>query len=447
MELKGMHTVVVGLAKSGISSSRLLASKGAKVTATDKKTEEAIQTDLPGLREMGVNIQLGGHNEKIFLAADLIVVSPGVPMDIPPLISAKKKGIKIISEIELASHFIEAPIIGITGTNGKSTTTTLVGEILQRDGKDVFVGGNLGAPLSDSILSGKKYDLLVCEISSFQLEGIKRFKPYIAAILNITPDHLDRYRSMEDYINAKWRICENQDPSDLLVLNLDDPLLARQGCRIRPKMIYFSRTRKAECGLFIDRGYIYSGIERQTPIIRVDDLLIKGVHNLENAMAAAAISILAGCRIENIEGSLKGFKGLEHRIEFVREIEGIRYFNDSKATNVGAMMRSLEGFDPPIILIAGGRAKGGDFSIIKDLVAKKVKGLILIGEARRLLRSYLDGTTEIAEAEDMMEAVTLAKEKASSGDIVLLAPGCASFDMFRDYEERGRVFKEIVNGL
>lgn len=443
-----MHTVVVGAARSGISSARLLISKGAKVTITDKKGEDAFSAGLSRLKELGINTQFGGHDEAAFLAADLIVVSPGVPMDIPPLKKARKKGVDIISEVELASYFIQAPIIGITGTNGKSTTTTLVGEVAKRDGRHVFVGGNLGTPLSESALSEKKYDLLVCEISSFQLEGIKRFKPHIACILNITPDHLDRYSSMDDYIKAKWRICENQDPSDFAVLNVDDPLLTAEGRLIRPKTICFSRKRRVELGLFIDKGVISSSIEGYTAdIIRTDDLLVKGVHNIENAMAATAVSLLAGCKIESVEKTLKEFKGLEHRLEFVREVDGVRYINDSKGTNVGAMVKSLEGFDSPIILIAGGRNKGGDFSLIKDQVAKKVKGLILIGEARKLLRSIFDGITDIAEAEDMLDAVRLAREKGRGGDVVLLSPGCASFDMFRDYEERGRAFKEIVNNI
>lgn len=447
MELNGRHTVVVGAAKSGISSARLLRSKGAKVTITDKKGKDAIPADLSMLKEMGVNVELGGHDKATFLASDLIVVSPGVPMDIPPLISARKKGIDIISEIELASYFIGTPIIGITGTNGKSTTTTLVGEILKRDGRNIFVGGNLGPPLSESLFSDKKYDLMVCEISSFQLEGIKRFKPHIAAILNITPDHLDRYISMDDYIKAKWRICENQESYDSIVLNLDDPLLTAGGRRIRSKIIRFSRKKRVEYGLFIDKGIIYSGIDGHTAIIKIDELLIKGVHNMENAMAAAAISLLAGCKIESIGRSLKEFRGLEHRLEFVREVDGVRYINDSKGTNVGAVVRSLEGFDSPIILIAGGRDKGSDFSPLKELIAKKVKRLILIGEARRLLESIFNGVTDIAKAEDMTDAVRLARDKGRSGDIILLSPGCASFDMFRNYEERGKVFKEIVNSI
>ncbi|MEK6577323.1 MAG: UDP-N-acetylmuramoyl-L-alanine--D-glutamate ligase [Nitrospirota bacterium] len=447
MEFNGMNTVVVGAARSGVSSARLLRSKGAGVTLTDRNREEAIPADLSGLKETGVNIQAGGHKEQVFLAADLIVISPGVSMDIAPLKSARKKGINIISEIELASYFIKAPIIGITGTNGKSTTTTLVSKILQEDGKDVFVGGNLGAPLSDAVLSGERYDLVVCEISSFQLEGIKSFKPYIAAILNITPDHLDRYSSMDEYIEAKWRICKNQGNQDFTVLNLDDPLLSVKEGLTRSRTVHFSRKKRVEYGIFTEEGVITSSMGVYRDIIKTDDLLIKGVHNMENAMASAAICLSVGCRIESIEKSLKEFKGLEHRLEFVREIDGVRYINDSKGTNVGAVIKSLEGFESPIILIAGGRDKGGDFSPLKDLVTKKVKGLILIGEARGLLRSAFDGITDIAEAEDMSDAVRLARERGRMGDIVLLSPGCASFDMFRNYEERGRVFREIVNSI
>lgn len=447
MEFNGMNTVVVGAARSGVSAARLLRSKGAGVTLTDRNREETIPADLSGLKEAGVNIQAGGHNEQVFLAADLIVISPGVSMDIAPLKSARKKGIDIISEIELASYFIKAPIIGITGTNGKSTTTTLVGKILQEDGKDVFVGGNLGTPLSDAVLSGERYDLVVCEISSFQLEGIKSFKSHIAAILNITPDHLDRYSSMDEYMKVKWRICENQGNQDFAVLNLDDPLLSGKEGLTRSRTVHFSRKKMVEYGIFTEEGVITSSMGIYRHIIKTDDLLIKGVHNMENAMASAAISLSAGCRIESIEKSLKEFKGLEHRLEFVREIDGVRYINDSKGTNVGAVIKSLEGFESPIILIAGGRDKGGNFSPLKDLVTKKVKGLILIGEARELLRSAFDGITDIAEAKDMSDAVRLARERGRMGDIVLLSPGCASFDMFRNYEERGKVFREIVNGL
>ncbi len=447
MEFNGMNTVVVGAARSGVASAKLLRSKGAAVTLTDRNREETIPADLSGLKETGIIIQAGGHKEEVFLASDLIVISPGVPMDIGPLKSARKKGINIISEIELASYFIKAPIIGITGTNGKSTTTTLVGKILQEDGKDVFVGGNLGTPLSDAVLSGERYDLVVCEISSFQLEGIKSFKPHIAAMLNITPDHLDRYSTMVDYIEAKWRICANQGNQDFTVLNLDDPLLSGKEGRIRSRTIHFSRKKKIKYGIFTEEGVMTSSMGAYRDIIKTDDLLIKGVHNLENAMASAAISLSAGCRIESIEKALKEFRGLEHRLEFVREIDGVRYINDSKGTNVGAVVKSLEGFESPIILIAGGRDKGGDFSPLKDLVAEKVKGLILIGEAKGLLRSAFDGITDIAEAEDMSDAVRLARKRGRAGDIVLLSPGCASFDMFRNYEERGKVFREIVNSI
>ena len=448
MDLKNKKVLVFGLGRSGVSAARLLCSKGAFVTVTDAKGREALKGSLSHLRGLEINIEVGGHRIESLLSADLIVLSPGVPPTIEPLKKAKDRGVRIICELELASRFVDAPIIGVTGTNGKSTTTILIGEILKKGGKDVFVGGNLGTPLCEAVFQKKRRDFVVSEVSSFQLEAIEEFRPHVGLLLNITPDHLDRYTSMKEYIEAKKRLFENQTKEDFAILNADDPYIAAMAARIRSKVFFFSRRRILSEGIYTKRDLIFSRVfDKEVEICHVDDLGIKGVHNLENALASIGVAAICEIDTHDICQVLKDFQGLEHRLELVEVINGVKYVNDSKGTNVGAVIKSLEGFSDPIILIAGGLDKGSYFTPLAGLVKKKVKTLILLGKARDKIYKALGDLTETVFAESMEEAVNKAYGIAKEGDVVLLSPACASFDMFKDYEDRGRVFKEAVRRL
>ncbi len=498
MEIKGKKITVVGLARSGAGAARLLSLMGAEVTVTDKRPEveliDMVKELLPS-----VKLALGSHPEEMFTAADLIVVSPGVPLEIRPIASAKAMGIPVIGELELAYRIIQGlgvsdqglvrdttsipnpqspiPFLAVTGSNGKSTTTTLLDHMMKKAGFSTIFGGNIGNALTEEIFKiamsneqraiskgeGSSFiphpslpDFFVVEVSSFQLEAIDSFRPHIASILNITPDHLDRYHCMTEYRDAKAAIYRNQQDSDFLVLNADDPEVSelynlhfREGKTERPKVYFFSRNREVE-GLYYKDGKVYCNmpdISCNTCLIKADEIRIKGVHNLENAMAASAMALLAGCSLEAVAGSLKEFKGLEHRLELVRELDGVKYINDSKGTNVGAVVKSVESFPEPVVLIAGGRDKAGDFSVLRELVSQKVRAVILIGEASAKIKDALGDVTDTLMAKDLAEAVTMSRKMAKKGDVVLLSPACASFDMFRDYEDRGRQFKKLVMEL
>jgi len=445
ISLKDRRVLVVGLGRSGIAASRLLVRNNARVTATDRSPWDALSAEARELAALGIKMEAGCHVTETFLSADLIILSPGVPKEIAPLIRAKESGVKIISEIELGYQFLDAPLIAVTGSNGKSTTTTLIGEILKAKGERVFVGGNIGTPLTEYILSGGGADCVVAELSSFQLETIGDFRPSISILLNISPDHLDRYPGIQEYAEAKFRIFENQTTDDFAVINGDEPWSREISARFRGKVIVFSRKRKVENGVFSEEGRLVSNInDRHETLCEISGIGIKGVHNLENSMAAAAAALLRGCPPEIIARTLSVFPGLEHRLEFVREIDGVKYINDSKGTNVGAVIKSIEGFNEPILLIAGGRDKGSDFSLLRTVIREKVKRLILIGEAREKLRRAAGDLTTTIPADSMEEAVHVARKEAARGDVVLLSPACASFDMFRNFEDRGRIFKEIV---
>ncbi|MEW6162310.1 MAG: UDP-N-acetylmuramoyl-L-alanine--D-glutamate ligase [Nitrospirota bacterium] len=492
MEIRDKKVTVVGLGKSGIGAANLLSEIGAEVTVTDSKTEDGLKDFIARLNP-SVRLALGGHPEDLFVSADMLVVSPGVPLDILPISKAKGKRIPIIGEIELAYQIMRNPtlnqvqgeirnskFLAITGTNGKSTTTTLLNLILRKGGFRTIIGGNIGSALTEeilklvksqeSIVSSQKtldspaslrkagqarpstLDYIVAEVSSFQLESIRDFRPKVAAILNVTPDHLDRYHSLEEYIDAKARIFENQREDDFLVLNADDPAtmeVESEKLKVkneRPRVLYFSRKQEIE-GVYCKNGMIHCNLPFAlctVPLMSADEIKIKGVHNLENAMAASAIALLADCPLDAVIDSLREFHGLEHRLEFVREINGVRYFNDSKGTNVGAVTKSLESFTEPIILIAGGRDKSGDFSPLRDLVKEKVKALVFIGEAGEKIKRSLGDLTETVMAKDLKESVNISRNMAVKGDVILLSPACASFDMFLDFEDRGKQFKKIV---
>ncbi len=473
-ELKDKKIAIVGLGKSGISLVKLLATFGAKLIVNDKKKEKEIDEDLSYLSNKVYKIFGGGHPPEAFSEAELIVVSPGVPLSTPSIVSAIYNGIPVIGEIELSWEILnilksDIKIIGITGSNGKSTTSTLVYEFLKKDGKKVALAGNIGFPMAEvvyEIYRGQiDIDYLVLELSSFQLEGIKNFKVHSAAILNITPDHMDRYSGMKEYIEAKAKIFQNQGGDDFLILNMDDKNTVSSIEYLRniylkkgklPHVFYFSRLQKVY-GAFLENDTVRFHVreelsedikkEMENTVLPVNSFKIKGVHNIENIMAASLLAFSAGCRGEAIKGVLTEFPGLPHRMELVREIEGVSYINDSKGTNVDAVAKSLESFPGNVILIAGGRDKDSDFTILKDIVQKKVKALILIGEASQKIANALGEVVQHYFEKDMKSAVIKAKNIATQGDVVLLSPGCASFDMFRNFEHRGDVFKEIVNSL
>ncbi|MBI5848700.1 MAG: UDP-N-acetylmuramoyl-L-alanine--D-glutamate ligase [Nitrospirae bacterium] len=469
MESVDKKFTVVGLARSGAGAARLLAGMGADVTVTDRKTAADL-ADIVSTLPPSVRLCLGSHPEEIFSDADVIVVSPGVPLSIRPLADARAKGKRIIGELELAYQIIEGrmaeekavPFLAVTGSNGKSTTTTLLDHMMKSAGFRTMFGGNIGNALTEEILKMDREnavpDAVVAEISSFQLEAIETFRPHIAAILNITPDHLDRYPSMQEYRDAKAAIFQNQCEPDILVLNADDPETMKlhaasfgEGGR-GPYRYFFSRAEKVE-GLYVKDGVVIVNFSdrqdraEELQLIDMREIRIKGVHNLENAMAASAMALLAGCPVDAVRKSLREFPGLEHRLELVRELDGVKYINDSKGTNVGAVIKSIESFSEPLILIAGGRDKAGDFSTLSALAVNKVKAAVLIGEAAGKLGQALGAVAKTVMAGDMEEAVKVARGEAEKGDVVLLSPACASFDMFRDFEDRGRQFKKIVMEL
>ena len=386
-------------------------------------------------------------NKKVY-DCDFMVISPGVPSNAPVVQKAMELGIKVWSEIEVASWFCKAPIIAVTGTNGKTTTTSLIGHIFKTAGFKTIVAGNIGAPFSDFVLDADEGSIVVLEVSSFQLDHIENFKPKVAVLLNITPDHLDRYDSFGDYILSKFRIFKNQKEDDFAVYNYDDEIVQPYVESLNVIKLPFSVRDKLSCGGFIEDGYITLNFKnKKERILKMNNLRIRGIHNVYNSLAAALAARAMEVKDEIIRESLQSFEGVEHRLEFVREINGVKFINDSKATNVNSLWYALESFDEPIILIAGGRDKGNDYSKVYDLVKRKVKLIIAIGESKNKIYNEFKNLTNVIEVDSMEEAVKKAYENSVPGDVVLLSPACASFDMFRDYEHRGEVFKKLVNEL
>jgi len=447
MELKDKKILVVGLARTGASVARFLSERGARVTVTDRREREAVASFIESLQGRDVTFELGRHGDATFLSADLIVVSPGVPMDIAPIKLAVSRGIPVISEIELAYRFIEAPIAAITGTNGKTTTTTLAGEIFTACGFKTFVGGNIGRPLIDLVTSGESVDRVVAEISSFQLEGIERFRPRVAVLLNITEDHLDRYTSYQEYIDAKARVFANQTADDFAVLNVDDPLVAGYAKKIPSRVAPMSRHDVLEQGIFYRDGIITFKWEGRVERFSTSAFKLRGVHNLDNCMAALATALLMGCDAVPALVAVEAFPGLPHRMELVATVNGVAYYNDSKGTNVGSVVKSLESFPGKITLIAGGRDKGGEYAPLAGLVRERVRRLILLGEAKERIKDALGRLTDTILVESLEEAVQEAHRLARPGEIVLFSPACSSFDMFRNYEERGERFASLARSL
>jgi len=444
MDLHGKKVLVVGLARTGLATVKFLKKKGAIVSASESKLEAEMKEVASELGEMSISLEWGGHTVSQFLKQDLIILSPGVDPTLEPIRKALDKGVQVISEMELACQFIRIPIIAITGTNGKTTTTLLIGDMLKEEGKKVGVGGNVGDPLILFAEGGEQWEILVVEVSSFQLEGIDVFRPRCSVLLNITEDHLDRYSKYEDYIEAKSRIFKNQGAEDVAILNWDDPIVMKHEKRVKAKKFFFSLKERVKEGGFFNGEEVVLILNGREETYSLSQSPLKGIHNVENMMAAIIAARLFGSSKEAIQRVINRFRGLEHRLEFVREIEGVFYYNDSKGTNVGSVIKSLQSFQEPVILIAGGKDKMTDLHSLKEWVKSRVRRMILIGEAKERMARELGSLTDTVMAGTLEEAVLLAYRMAKRGEVVLLSPACSSFDMFRDYKERGKVFKEAV---
>jgi UDP-N-acetylmuramoylalanine--D-glutamate ligase len=464
LDLNGKRVTVLGLARSGVAAAHLLQAVGARATVADSKEEVLLAEALANLDRTTVAVKAGPGYESALDGAELVVISPGVPSGLPSVQAARGRGVPVVGELELASWFLPPPIVGVTGTNGKSTTVTLVGRLLQESGHRPFVGGNLGTPLSKAALEFVKagrlsqreawpYDWIVAEVSSFQLETTRDFHPRVAAILNITTDHLDRYDSIEDYVAAKARIVLNQTAADCAVVNADDPYVMQLAHGLKPRALYFTvkdppAPAASSMAAYLDQDRLMVQVGgRVEEVGRRAEMRLLGQHNMANSLAAVLIALQCECPIEVIRRVLRTFPGIEHALELVRDWRGVRFVNDSKGTNVDATLKALEAFSAPIVLIAGGRDKGGDFAKLRESVQRRVKRVILIGEAAPRLRQALAGYERITPAGSFKEAVEVASREAVPGDVVLLSPACASFDMFRDYQDRGRQFKALVMAL
>lgn len=447
---KPCKALVVGSGKSGFASARFLRQLGCEVSLSEKSAESAMDPELLAwLREWQVYYETGGHRRETFLAADLIVVSPGVPLEIEPLAAARQAGVEIVGELGLGAAYLQIPIVAVTGTNGKTTVTKLIGELLQAAGRKVFVGGNIGTPLTDYLLGEQGAEIAVLEVSSYQLDTAGEFRPDVAVLLNISPDHLDRYASFDDYAASKMKIFAWQMPDDLAILNADDPEIAQRLAKFPApaRKAWFGKQLDGNPGAVFEENQIaLQGMFSARETYPLPDGLRESP-NRENAMAATLAARIMACPVEAINRGLAEFKRPPHRLFRVTEIDGVSYYDDSKATNVGAVQSALEGMTQPVILIAGGRDKGGDYRYIAESVRAKVKKMVLIGEAREKMAAALAGLTSIEMAESLEEAVRMAASGAVEGDAVLLSPACASFDMFLSYADRGEKFQKIVLAL
>ncbi|RLC33412.1 MAG: UDP-N-acetylmuramoyl-L-alanine--D-glutamate ligase [Deltaproteobacteria bacterium] len=466
MELSNQRILVVGLGRSGFATACFAAGQGAGVTVTDMAPEKDLAEFAAPLRAMDVRLELGGHKPASFETADQIVISPGVPHTIAPVRRALACGVPVAGELEFAARFVREPMIAITGTNGKTTTTELTGRMLENSGFRVFTGGNIGTPLIAYADKGPRAQKIVLEVSSFQLDTVRTFHPHIAVVLNISPDHMDRYPDFSAYAKSKFRIFENQEKTDIAILNGSDPLIRKMARSIRSRKVYFAGQDRNHAGadirtdgIFLDACFDMPGAadkehtagvaSEEGIFLDIADISIREPHNLENVAAAGMAALAAGATPKGIRSALRGFRGLSHRIEHVATISNVRFFDDSKATNVDAVARALECFSDPVILIMGGRSKDSDFSVLGPLVRRHVKHLVLMGESGREIASALSGEVnrDPVFAVDMQEAVSLAGRMAASGDVVLLSPACASFDMFSSYAQRGEVFAAAVKQL
>ena len=446
-DFKGTRVLVIGLARTGVATSLFCAEHGAMVTATDSLAGNELGDSIAKLRSAGIQLELGGHSEAILNGQQLIVPSPGVPADAPLLLEARERKIPVWSEIELAYRFLSGKLIGITGSNGKTTTTTLIDHILRHAGFPTKLAGNIGTPLIAQVGETTDRTITVAELSSFQLELIDTFRPAISVLLNLTPDHLDRHKTFAAYSAAKARIFENQIEEDCAIINLDDPA-SREIAPSRPQVYWFSRKGNVDRGAFVHDGkVIFRRRGDEETILAVSDIPLPGAHNLENVLAATVATRLAGAQPAQIAEAIRSFAGVEHRIEFVADIDGVSYYNDSKATNVDATLKALEAFPGRIIVILGGKDKDSDYTQLRSALREKAILVLLIGAAAEKIEYQIGSSVAIKRAETLEQAVEAASQAAHAGDIVLLAPACASFDQFQNYEHRGRVFKDLVHQL
>jgi UDP-N-acetylmuramoylalanine--D-glutamate ligase len=450
MDLKNKRVLVVGLGKSGLSAAMFLRAQGARVTVSDSRSAVALAKEIPALLEAGIMVESGGHGLLTFRRQDLIVVSPGVPLDTPEVKQVVAFGLTVIGELELASRYLLGEVVAITGSNGKTTTTTLVGKILSDAGVPTQVGGNIGLPVIDLVAKSTPETVNVLEVSSFQLETIEEFHPRIAVILNVTPDHLDRHGSFEKYVAAKERIFERQGAGDALVLNGDDRVTQMSAARAKSEVFWFSGTKAVRRGAFVRDGVIV-WVEKEggvtEPIMPVSEVHLKGAHNIENVLAAVCAARLAKVSAESIRASVASFTAVEHRLELVRKLNGVEFYNDSKATNVDATMKAVASFNKGIHLILGGKDKDSDYGTMAELLKERVKAVYTIGSAAEKIERQLHGVVKMVAAGTMQTAVTEAAKAAAAGDVVLLSPACSSFDQFENYEHRGRVFRQLVDEL
>ena len=450
MDLKNKRVLVVGLGKSGLSAALFLRGLGARVTVSDTRSAVALAKETPALLEAGIMVEAGGHGLLTFRRQDLIVVSPGVPMDTPEVKQAQAFGLTVIGEVELASRFLKGRVVAITGSNGKTTTTALVGKIFTDAGGPTLVGGNIGLPVIDLVAQSTPETTSVLEVSSFQLETIEEFHPQIAVVLNITPDHLDRHGSFEAYAAAKTRITERQGPEDFLVLNGEDKPTQMVAAKTQAQIYWFSGRRPIKQGAFVHGEsivFIPKEGAKAEPVMPVAEIHLKGAHNVENVLAAVCAARLAGVPAESIRASVASFKAVEHRLEYVRTLNGVEFYNDSKATNVDATMKALASFPKGIHLILGGKDKDSDYTLMADMLRARVKAVYTIGSAAEKIERQLNGVVKMVAAGTLQTAVAEAAKAAAAGDVVLLAPACSSFDQFDNYEHRGRMFRQFVNEL
>ncbi|HTD97529.1 MAG TPA: UDP-N-acetylmuramoyl-L-alanine--D-glutamate ligase [Edaphobacter sp.] len=450
MDLKNKRVLVVGLGKSGLSAAMFLRAQGARVTVSDARSAVALAKEIPALLEAGIMVESGGHGLLTFRRQDLIVVSPGVPMDTPEVKQVIGFGLPVIGELELASRYLQGRVVAITGSNGKTTTTTLLGKIFEDAGAPTLVGGNIGLPVIDLVAMSKPETTSVLEVSSFQLETVEKFHPKIAVVLNITPDHLDRHGSFEVYAAAKARITERQEADDFLVLNAEDKATQMVALKTKAQIYWFSGRRPVKQGAFVHGEsilFISKEGAKAEPVMPVAEIHLKGSHNVENVLAAVCAARLAGIPAETIRTSVAAFRAVEHRLEFVKSVDGVEFYNDSKATNVDAAMKAVASFGGGIHLILGGKDKDSDYTLMADLLKERVKAVYTIGSAAEKIERELQGVVKMVSAETMQVAVMRAAEAAIAGDVVLLAPACSSFDQFENYEHRGQVFRQLVNEL
>ena len=447
-DFRNTKVTVLGAARSGVAVARLLISRRAKVFLSDVLPETKLRESLELLRSVGVVVEVGGHTDRVF-DCSVMVLSPGVPSNAQVVLDALKRNIRVVSELEVASWFCKAPVVAVTGSNGKTTTTTLIGRILGDAKKKHVLAGNIGTAFSSVVLDVAETDLAVLEVSSFQLDHCESFRPWISVILNITEDHMDRYNhSMNEYAASKARVFMNQQPEDILISSADDPWTVKTVRNAACRKLTFSLQQLPSEGAGVDRGMLVTTIEgKRTEILPIDELSIKGMHNVYNAMTSTLVGQLAEISVPSIRATLRNFKGVEHRLEFVRERGGVRFINDSKATNVDSVWYALQAFREPIVLLMGGRDKGNDYARLKELVKNRVKSIVAIGESAGTVEQAFRSVTTVVRASSMEEAVRHAAKLAVPGDVVLLSPACASFDWFENYEQRGRVFKELVSKL